>query len=228
MKKIILLIFLFVVSLSVFIAINAPANILQKYTYGFKLHEKISRGFAIHEKIGKINWQLKYKYLLLGKLAFLIEVDNKINKLTTIASIDLFNNIELHNLTGKINIKYLRKFIKSIPDTLTANIKINNANIQINRKTLNYKSITGNIIAQKVNLLGEKIGNYSILIKSKNNEIVATIKNGDHAKFNSNILFKLQNKDIQITGNIKAKDSNSKKLLSSLGISEKINYKFKL
>lgn len=232
MKKYITLL---VLSLGVFILFKAPVSILQKYSPDFSLSGKIINGSAFNQKIGTIEFKFNPWYLFYGKLAFNAKVVKGDNFIELVAGINLFNEVFVENTNGEFDLKYLQSFkltqLKNL-NLASAKIEIKHLNVlidDINVKEFAFPAVLdASLSLYKVNILGDKIGDYNIVATIKESKKFAVITNSKNSSFDLTAKIEIVDKSAKITGRIIGLSENSKNLLTNFNINDKLNYKFDL
>jgi hypothetical protein len=171
-------------------------------------------------------------YLILGTLSADVNAKiNQTNHLNTTASINLFRNTALENINGTLTTNYLQQFAPTLPIMAQAKFAINNAQINWDDiKNQNIPSLAqGNISIQKVNLLGEQLGNYDAKFNYQNNLLKSSIVSNASSKVNTNINLALNPQfKFTIKGTIQPITSNLKSIFKELNIPTKQDYSIQL
>lgn len=225
-------IFLFIISLAVFVFYKTPANVLHNQLKNFQLSGKVVDGSAYNANIGLIKFTLNPWKIFSGKLAYDVKLTQGDNHLKTIVGIDVFADIKISDTSGVIDTNYIKKLMKNTPKMMdmaqaTFAIKSLEAAISDTQRFIPY-GLNATIEAKKVNIVGEKIGSYIANIIIKDTNKFATIKNSKNAIFNLDSKVNLKNKQLVISGNISGKTDDAKGLLKDFGIKNKLNKKINL
>ena len=157
-----------IIALAFFLMANAPAQILKPYlssliNFPFTISGTIWKGDMSSKHFQRLSWQIDPIFLILGKVSSKInlEIDN-INKLSANAEIGLFSKLELNTINGVITTKYLQQFSPNTTFLLSSNINISQTNVKwSDQLPPNLPSKIGGIfVLEKVNFLGENLGDY--------------------------------------------------------------------
>ena len=225
----------FVLALVFFIVVNAPATLLTPYIKNIeieKINGNVWQGSISSSQFENITWSINPFYLILGTLSADVNAKiNQTNHLNTTASINLFQNTALENINGTLTTNYLQQLAPTLPIMAQAKFTINNAQINWDDiKSQNIPSLAqGGISIQKVNLLGEQLGNYDAKFNYQNNVLKSSIVSNSSSKVNTNISLTL-NPQIKLTikGTIQPKTSNLKSIFKELNIPTKQDYSIQL
>jgi hypothetical protein len=225
----------FVLALVFFIVVNAPATLLTPYIKNIeieKINGSVWQGSISSNKFENITWSINPFYLILGTLSADVNAKiNQTNHLNTTASINLFQNTALENINGTLTTNYLQQLAPPLPIMAQAKFAINNAQINWDDiKSQNYpSSAQGGISIQKVNLLGEQLGNYDAKFNYQNNVLKSSIVSNSSSKVNANINLALNPQfKLTIKGTIQPKTSNLKSIFKELNIPTKQDYSIQL
>ena len=159
---------LLLAALVFFLIANAPAQIFKPYlknsfNFPFTLSGSIWNGSLQSKYFKKASWQVNAFSLMLAKISIDIEleIDSK-NKLNANAEMNPFNKLELNNINGVLTTQYLQQFLPNTPFLLSSNINIDQTNAKWNSQLPPNAptEIEGSFILEKVNFLGENLGNY--------------------------------------------------------------------
>ena len=157
-----------IIALVFFLVANAPAQILKPYfinsiNFPFTLSGTIWNGSAQSKYFNKASWRINPASLFLAKASIdiKVEVDSK-NKLSASAVINPFKKLELNNINGVLTTQYLQQFSQNTPFLLSSNINISQTNVKWSEQLPpNLPSKIGGIfVLEKVNFLGENLGDY--------------------------------------------------------------------
>ena len=225
----------FVLALVFFIVVNAPATLLTPYIKNIeieKINGNVWQGSISSSQFENITWSINPFYLILGTLSADVNAKiNQTNHLNTTASINLFQNTALENINGTLTTNYLQQLAPTLPIMAQAKFAINNAQINWDDiKSQNYpSSAQGGISIQKVNLLGEQLGNYDAKFNYQNNVLKSSIVSNSSSKVNANINLALNPQfKLTIKGTIQPKTSNLKSIFKELNIPTKQDYSIQL
>ena len=225
----------FVLALVFFIVVNAPATLLTPYIKNIeieKINGSVWQGSISSSQFENITWSINPFYLILGTLSADVNAKiNQTNHLNTIASINLFQNTALENINGTLTTNYLQQLAPTLPIMAQAKFTINNAQINWDDiKNQNIPSLAqGGISIQKVNLLGEQLGNYDAKLHYQNNLLKSSIVSNPSSKVNANINLALNPQfKLTIKGTIQPKTSNLKSIFKELNIPTKQDYSIQL
>ncbi len=225
----------FVLALVFFIVVNAPATLLTPYIKNIeieKINGSVWQGSISSSQFENITWSINPFYLILGTLSADVNAKiNQTNHLNTTASINLFRNTALENINGTLTTNYLQQLTPTLPIMAQAKFEINNA--QINWDDIKNQKIPslaqGNISIQKVNLLGEQLGNYDAKFNYQNNLLKSSIVSNASSKVNTNINLALNPQfKFTIKGTIQPITSNLKSIFKELNIPTKQDYSIQL
>ncbi len=225
----------FVLALVFFIVVNAPATLLTPYIKNIeieKINGSVWQGSISSSQFENITWSINPFYLILGTLSADVNAKiNQTNHLNTTASINLFRNTALENINGTLTTNYLQQLAPTLPIMAQAKFEINNA--QINWDDIKNQKIPslaqGNISIQKVNLLGEQLGNYDAKFNYQNNLLKSSIVSNASSKVNTNINLALNPQfKFTIKGTIQPITSNLKSIFKELNIPTKQDYSIQL
>ena len=225
----------FVLALVFFIVVNAPATLLTPYIKNIeieKINGSVWQGSISSSQFENITWSINPFYLILGTLSADVNAKiNQTNHLNTTASINLFQNTALENINGTLTTNYLQQLAPTLPIMAQAKFTINNAQINWDDiKNQNIPSLAqGGISIQKVNLLGEQLGNYDAKFNYQNNVLKSSIVSNSSSKVNANINLALNPQfKLTIKGTIQPKTSNLKSIFKELNIPTKQDYSIQL
>jgi hypothetical protein len=228
----------FALALVFFLIANAPATLLTPYIKNINnlqvsdIHGSIWQGSLSSNHFEKLTWGINPLYLILGTLSADVNAKiNQTNHLNTTASINLFRNTALENINGTLTTNYLQQFAPTLPIMAQAKFAINNAQINWDDiKNQNIPSLAqGNISIQKVNLLGEQLGNYDTKFNYQNNLLKSSIVSNASSKVNTNINLALNPQfKFTIKGTIQPITSNLKSIFKELNIPTKQDYSIQL
>ena len=225
----------FVLALVFFIVVNAPATLLTPYIKNIEIENingSVWQGSISSSQFENITWSINPFYLILGTLSADVNAKiNQTNHLNTTASINLFQNTALENINGTLTTNYLQQLAPTLPIMAQAKFAINNAQINWDDiKNQNIPSLAqGGISIQKVNLLGEQLGNYDAKFNYQNNVLKSSIVSNSSSKVNANINLALNPQfKLTIKGTIQPKTSNLKSIFKELNIPTKQDYSIQL
>ena len=228
----------FALALVFFIVVNAPATLLTPYIKNIEnieienINGSVWQGSISSNQFENITWSVNPFYLILGTLSADVNAKiNQTNHLNTTASINLFQNTALENINGTLTTNYLQQLAPTLPIMAQAKFAINNAQINWDDiKNQNIPSLAqGGISIQKVNLLGEQLGNYDAKFNYQNNVLKSSIVSNSSSKVNANINLALNPQfKLTIKGTIQPKTSNLKSIFKELNIPTKQDYSIQL
>lgn len=233
MKKLIL----FCSLLAFFLLTNAPASLLSSYFEPLQINAikgTIWQGQVSSRHFQKLSWDFTPLNLLLGKLGADINLQlNPANQLKTHLNLNLFGEITLTDINANINTDYLEKFTPNSAKMLKATLKTQQAraNWRSFADLKNYfpSAAKGMIIAEKVNFLGEKIGDYQIHLNWTDDSLNGTLKSTPKSDIIADIDIKMDAKRIlKLKGNLQAKSDNLEEIFKQLNISNQFNYQLNL
>ena len=186
----------FALALVFFIVVNAPATLLTPYIKNIEnieienINGSVWQGSISSNQFENITWSINPFYLILGTLSADVNAKiNQTNHLNTTASINLFQNTALENINGTLTTNYLQQLTPTLPIMAQAKFTINNAQINWDDiKSQNYpSSAQGGVSIQKVNLLGEQLGNYDAKFNYKNNILRSSITSNQSSQLDADI-----------------------------------------
>ena len=218
----------FALALVFFLIANAPATLITPYIKNInKLHVTNIHGSIWHGSLSsnhfeRLTWRVNPLYLVLGSLSADIKVKfNQANRLNATANINLFRNAALENINGTLTTNYLQQFNPALPIIAQAKLAINNA--QISWNDINNQHMPslaqGGVSIQKVNLLGEQLGNYDAKFHYHNNLLKSSIVSNASSKIDTTINLTLNPQfKLTIKGTIQPTTSNLKSIFKELNI----------
>ena len=225
----------FVLALVFFIVVNAPATLLTPYIKNIeieKINGSVWQGSISSSQFENITWSINPFYLILGTLSADVNAKiNQTNHLNTTASINLFQNTALENINGTLTTNYLQQLAPTLPIMAQAKFAINNAQINWDDiKSQNYpSSAQGGVSIQKVNLLGEQLGNYDAKFNYKNNILRSSITSNQSSQLDADIKLTLNPQfKLTVKGAIQPKTNNLTLILKELNIPNKQDYSIQL
>lgn len=229
----------FALVLLFFIIANAPATLLAphiKNVENFQIKQikgSVWQGSVASNQFEKISWSVNPFYLLVGILSADTNIQiNQSNHLNTTASINLFQKIKLENINGTLTTDYIQQLAPNLPIIVKASLIISNAQINwgdVSKNPNTPSSAKGVINIQKVNLLGEKLGNYDASFNYKNNLLESSITSNQSSQIDVNINLMLDSKfRLTIKGDIQPKTNSLALIFKELNILKKQNYSIQL
>ena len=225
----------FALALVFFIVVNAPATLLTPYIKNIEIENingSVWQGSISSNQFENITWSINPFYLILGTLSADVNAKiNQTNHLNTIASINLFQNTALENINGTLTTNYLQQLTPTLPIMAQAKFTINNAQINWDDiKSQNYpSSAQGGVSIQKVNLLGEQLGNYDAKFNYKNNILRSSITSNQSSQLDADIKLTLNPQfKLTVKGAIQPKTNNLTLILKELNIPNKQDYSIQL
>ena len=228
----------FALALVFFIVVNAPATLLTPYIKNIEnieienINGSVWQGSISSNQFENITWSINPFYLILGTLSADVNAKiNQTNHLNTIASINLFQNTALENINGTLTTNYLQQLTPTLPIMAQAKFTINNAQINWDDiKSQNIPSLAqGTISIQKVNLLGEQLGNYDAKFNYKNNILRSSITSNQSSQLDADIKLTLNPQfKLTVKGAIQPKTSNLTLILKELNVPNKQDYSIQL
>ena len=228
----------FALALVFFIVVNAPATLLTPYIKNIEnieienINGSVWQGSISSNQFENITWSINPFYLILGTLSADVNAKiNQTNHLNTTASINLFQNTALENINGTLTTNYLQQLAPTLPIMAQAKFAINNAQINWDDiKSQNYpSSAQGGVSIQKVNLLGEQLGNYDAKFNYKNNILRSSITSNQSSQLDADIKLTLNPQfKLTVKGAIQPKTNNLTLILKELNIPNKQDYSIQL
>jgi hypothetical protein len=228
----------FILALVFFLIANAPATLITPYIKNINnlqvtnIHGSIWHGSLSSNQFERLTWRVNPFYLALGSLSADIKIKiDQANRLNATANINLFQNASLEDISGTITTNYLQQLNPTLPIIAQAKFAINNAKITWDDiKNQNIPSLAqGGISIQKVNLLGEQLGNYDAKFNYQNNLLKSSFVSNASSKVNTNINLTLNPQfKLTIKGTIQPITSNLKSIFKELNIPTKQDYSIQL
>jgi len=226
-----------IAALVFFLIANAPAQILKPYlknsiNFPFTLSGTIWNGSVQSKYFNKASWQVNALSLLLLKISIdiKVEIDSK-NELNANAEMSPFNKLELNNINGVLTTQYLQQFIPNTPFLLSSNINI----VQTNAKWSSQlppntpSEAEGSLMLEKVNFLGEKLGDYSFNFSYLDQALNGDISSSISSSVDSNLKVTISSKKVlTISGEILPKTLVLQSIFKELNISPSISYRHQL
>ena len=226
-----------IVALLFFSIANAPASLLRPYlknsiSIPFTLSGTIWKGSMHSNYFTSASWKVDPLHLLLAKLSVQLkaEIDTQ-NKINAKAKISLFKKLELSNINGVFTTQYLQQFVPNMPFLLSSNIVINKVNASWNNSLPpNLPSeFKGNLSIKEVNLLGEKLGDYSFNFAYLDQTLDGDISSSISSSIDTNLRVTISPKKVlTMSGEILPKTRVLKSIFKELNISPSISYHYQL
>ena len=226
-----------IAALVFFLIANAPAQILKPYlknsfNFPVTLSGTIWNGSVQSKYFNKASWQVNALSLLLLKISIdiKVEIDSK-NELNANAEMSPFNKLELNNINGVLTTQYLQQFLPNMPFLLSSNINI----VQTNAKWSSqlppntFSEAEGSLMLEKVNFLGEKLGDYSFNFSYLDQALNGDISSSISSSVDSNLKVTISSKKVlTISGEILPKTLVLQSIFKELNISPSISYRHQL
>jgi hypothetical protein len=219
---------LLIASLVFFLIANAPAQILKPYlknsfNFPFTLSGSIWNGSLQSEYFNKASWQVHPLSLLLLKISIdiKVEIDSK-NKLNANAEMNPFNTLELNNINGVLTSQYLQQFLPSTPLLFSSNINIDQTNAKWSSQLPpnTPSEAGGSLTFEKVNFLGENLGNYRLNFVYFDRSLSGDISSTDSSAVEASIKLNISNSNLlTLDGEIFPKTKGLQSIFRELNIS---------
>ena len=226
-----------IAALVFFLIANAPAQILKPYlknsfNFPFTLSGTIWNGSVQSKYFNKASWQVNALSLLLLKISIDIKVEiNSKNELNANAEMSPFNKLMLNNINGVLTTQYLQEFLPNSPLLLSSNINIVQTNAKWNRllPPNTPSEAEGSLMLEKVNFLGEKLGDYSFNFSYLDQALNGDISSSISSSVDSNLKVTISSKKVlTISGEILPKTLVLQSIFKELNISPSISYRHQL
>lgn len=177
-----------------------------------------------------LHWNINFSSLLLGKLSAFIEIKiNQKNYITTDVNLNIINELSAKNTNGYLTIDYLETKLNNIPSIVHGDIEFINTDIVLNEKRDFLQSIKGTIIVRKLEVLATQLGDFQGKFATKNDKISALITGKQNKKLKTKLNITLdKNKNINIKGQLKALNKETKNILKSFNVPKKLDYSMRL
>ena len=226
-----------IVAFAFFSIANAPASLLKpalkkSISIPFSLSGSIWQGSMHSNYFTSASWKVDSLYLLLAKVSvqLTVEIDAQ-NKINAKAQISPFKKLELNNINGVLTTQYLQQFVPNMPFLFSSNIVINKANASWNNSLppnlpLEFK---GNLSIKEVNLLGEKLGDYSFNFAYLDQALDGDISSSISSSIDTNLKVNISSKKVlKMSGEILPKTRVLQSIFKELNISPSISYQYQL
>lgn len=177
-----------------------------------------------------LHWNINFSSLLLGKLSAFIEIKiNQKNYITTDVNLNIINELSAKNTNGYLTIDYLETKLNNIPSIVHGDIEFINTDIVLNEKRDFLQSIKGTIIVRKLEVLATQLGDFQGKFATKNDKISALITGKQNKTLKTKLNITLdKNKNINIKGQLKALNKETKNILKSFNVPKKLDYSMRL
>ena len=228
---------LLLAALVFFLIANAPAQILKPYlknsfNFPFTLSGSIWNGSLQSKYFKKASWQVNAFSLMLAKISIDIEleIDSK-NKLNANAEMSPFNKLMLNNINGVLTTQYLQQFLPNAPLLLSSNINIVQTNAKWNRllPPNTPSEAEGSLTFEKVNFLGENLGNYRFNFAYLDQSLIGDISSTDSSAVEASIKVNISNSNLlTLDGDILPKTKGLQSIFRELKIDPSISYYYQL
>ena len=219
---------LLIASLVFFLIANAPAQILKPYlknsfNFPFTLSGSIWNGSLQSEYFNKASWHVHPLSLLLLKISIdiKVEIDSK-NKLNANAEMNPFNTLELNNINGVLTSQYLQQFLPSTPLLFSSSINIDQTNAKWSSQLPpnTPSKAEGSLMFEKVNFLGENLGNYRLNFVYFDRSLSGDISSTDSSAVEASIKLNISNSNLlTLDGEIFPKTKGLQSIFRELNIS---------
>lgn len=227
-----------IIALLFFGIIYAPAsllvptikNISGKNLTIHSIHGTISQGSISTNHFESLKWELNFLDLIF--LSLNADIDLKINDtnhLTANTNLSIFQNLSISDIDGTLTLYYLQKYLPKFTVPAQATIKITDTNADFEGQFLTLTDADGSLKVQKINLLGEQIGDYQVNFKMANKILNGTLKSTPKSAVATNLKINLNPKlTLTLKGTLTPKTPALKTIFKTLKITQKINYRTKL
>jgi len=220
-----------------FLIANAPAYLLKPYltnslNFPFSVNGTIWQGSASSKNFQKLNWRVDPLYLLTGKLFYQISIIiDKENQINANATINLGKTLELNDINGVLTTQYLQQFSPETPFLFQASINIDQAHARWENALPPKLPLIaeGELVAEKVNLLGEKLGSYRFNYSYSKNSLDGSITSTNDSSVDTNLKLHISPQNVlTIQGEVLPKSKTVKTIFKELNISPNPNIKTQL
>ncbi|SMN11383.1 hypothetical protein SPBRAN_1655 [uncultured Candidatus Thioglobus sp.] len=199
------------------------------------LKGSVWQGSAYSSKLGAIDWDFSPLKLLQAKLSWTIGVKQTTNHaLSFEVAVDIFKQLHLSEVNGFLSDKTLKN-LSLLPDNV-ANIALFELQIKqldlilaMDKANAKPHITQGHIQVKKLNILGQQLGQYQLLIHSKNQQLNAVITDKNNSPIKTHLTAHLSKTGaLNIQGNIKANNPEIQKLFKQFNLKNRVNFKTKL
>ena len=220
-----------------FLITNAPAYLLKPYltnslNFPFNVNGTIWQGSVSSKHFQKLSWHVEPLYLLTGilfsQISIIIDRENQIN---ANATINLGKTLELNNINGALTTKYLQQFSPEMPFLFQASINIDQANARWEKALPPELPLIaeGELVAEKVNLLGEELGSYRFNYSYSNNTFKGGINSTNGSSVDTNLKLHISPQNVlTVQGDVLPKSKTLKDIFKGLNIASNPNIKMQL
>ena len=220
-----------------FLIANAPAYLLKPYltnslNFPFNVNGTIWQGSASSKHFQKLSWHVDPLYLLIGRLfsqiSIIVDEENQIN---ADATIDLGKTLELNNINGALTTQYLQQFSPEMPFLFQASINIDQANARWEKALPPELPLIaeGELVAEKVNLLGEELGSYRFNYSYSNNTFEGGITSSDDSSVDTDLKLHISPQNVlTVQGEVLPKSKTLRDIFKELNIASNPNIKIQL
>jgi hypothetical protein len=226
-----------IIATALFLIANAPAHILKPYlknslNFPFTLSGTIWQGAISSQYFHKASWQIEPIYLLLAKVSAQItaEIDSD-SQISAHAEISPFNKLELNNINGILTTQYLQQFSPTTPFLFNSTIHINQTKAKWDGEfppKLPSKA-QGSLLVEKVNLLGENIGDYQFSFSYLEQSLEGNITSTNASSVDAAVKLNLSPQNLlTLTGEILPKTKDLQSIFKELNINLKPNITYQL
>ncbi len=226
-----------IIALVFFLIANAPAYLLKPYltnslNFPFSVNGTIWQGSASSKHFEKLSWRVDPLYLLIGRLSsqitIIVDRDNQIH---ANATINLGKTLELNNINGALTTQYLQQFSPEMPFLIQASINIDQSNARWENALPPELPLLaeGELMAEKVNLLGEELGSYHFNYSYSNNFLEGNITSTNDSSVDTNLILHISPQNVlTIQGKVLPKSKTLKDIFNELNIASNPNIKIQL
>jgi hypothetical protein len=226
-----------IAALVFFLIANAPAQILKPYlknsfNFPFTLSGTIWNGSVQSKYFNKASWQVNALSLLLLKISIdiKVEIDSK-NELNANAEMNPFNKLELNNINGVLTTQYLQQFLPNTPFLLSSNINIDQTNAKWSSQLPPKppSEAEGSLMLEKVNFLGENLGNYRFNFVYLDQSLIGDISSTDSSAVETSLKLNISNSNLlTLDGEIFPKTKGLQSIFRELNINLSPRISFQL
>lgn len=225
---------IFVLSLSLFLLVKIPANLLMSNVGDIKgihisqLEGTIWKGSAKAKEFVLLEWDFLPWRLFTGQGAIKINLKiDKDNHLQALAFVNANQQLALKEISGNITTNYLQQLMPNTPFMFQSDLSIEKSDLgweDFRQLTaLNTANIA--LTAHDVNLMGERIGAYNASINYKDQQLAGNINSTQNSSINTKLKLTLvSGNKLRINGSTSPRSKKLRQLYQQLKLPKKINY----